>query len=137
VPAIPWRSVAAPEPDQRYLVMASRLPLKSYSRVPWFMRLAFSVVRQLEGTKGLVGYSLLAQPLRRTFWTLSTWTDQQALDSFVRMMPHIAIMGKLRPHMSATRFTTWTVSGSELPISWPSAIDRLMESDATSGRGTS
>jgi quinol monooxygenase YgiN len=134
VPAIPWRSVATPVPDQEYLAMASRLPLKSYSRVPGFMRLALSIVRQLEGTGGLVGYSLLAQPLRRTFWTLSTWTDQQALDAFVRTMPHVAIMGKLRPHMGATRFTTWTVSGSELPISWPTAIDRLMGSDASSSR---
>lgn len=135
MPPIPWRSVATPQPNRDYLVMASRLPLRSYRRMPWFLRLTVSVVRQLEGTDGLVGYSLLAQPLRKTFWTLSAWTDQRALDGFVRAMPHQAVMGKLRPHMGATRFTTWTVPGSSLPISWPAAIERLMGSDAASGRG--
>ncbi len=135
MPTIPWRTVAKAQPDRNYLVMASRLPLQSRRTVPRFMGLTLSVVRQLGRTDGVVGYSLLAEPLKGTFWTLSAWTDQAALDAFVRTMPHLGVMGKLRPHMGPTRFATWTVSGSALPVTWDDAIERLMGSAADFGPG--
>ena len=58
---------------------------------------------QLERTDGLVAYSLRAQPFATTFWTLSAWTDDDALGAFVREMPHVSVMAKLRPHMEAAR----------------------------------
>jgi hypothetical protein len=131
MPTIPWRRVVSPEPDSEYLVMASRLPLRSITRVPWFMGLTVSVVRQLERTDGLVGYSLRAQPLARTFWTLSVWTDDDALAAFVGEMPHVSVMAKLRPHMGATRFTTWHARGTELPIPWADAVARLQRPTAS------
>ncbi len=48
-------------------------------------------------------------------------------------MPHNAVMGKLRPHMGPTLFTTWKASGSTLPVAWDDALTRLMESSAASG----
>jgi hypothetical protein len=137
MPTVPWRRKLAAQPDTNYLVMASRLPLRSITKVPWFMGLTVSIVRQLERTDGLVGYSLRAQPLAKTFWTLSAWTDGRALGAFVKEMPHHAVMGRLRPHMGPTRFTTWTVPGSALPISWDEALVRLMGSSATSTGGAS
>ncbi|MGK5170167.1 hypothetical protein [Geodermatophilus sp. CPCC 205761] len=126
MPTIPWRTVTTPAERASYLVMASRLPLRSIARVPWFMGLTVSVVRQLERTDGLVGYSLRAQPLAKTFWTLSAWSDEQSLAAFVREMPHRAVMAKLRPHMGATLFTTWTAPGASLPVSWADATARLL-----------
>ena len=133
MPPLPWRTKTQADPDQTYLVMASRLPLRSRRTVPRFLRLTMSVVRQLEQTEGLVGYTLLAQPMKGTFWTLSAWTDQQRLDAFAKAMPHLAIIRKLRPRMDQTRFSFWTVKGSALPITWEEAIDRLMSSSATPG----
>ncbi len=91
------------------------------------MALTVSVVRQLERTDGLVGYSLRAQPLAKTFWTLSAWSDEQSLAAFVREMPHRAVMAKLRPHMGATLFTTWTAPGASFPVSWADATARLLD----------
>ena len=125
MPLLPWRTKLPAIPHQEYLVMASRLPLRSHRTIPRFLGLTMSVARQLEGTSGLVGYRLLAQPMRKTFWTLSAWTDRDALDAFVRTMPHLAVMGKLRTHMGPTRFTTWMVPGSALPIAWDDAMERL------------
>jgi hypothetical protein len=126
MPTIPWRAVRRPEPDAEFLVMASRLPLRSITKVPLFMGLTVSVVRQLERTDGLVGYSLRAQPLAKTFWTLSAWTDEDALGAFAAAMPHVSVMAKLRPHMGPTRFTTWRTAGTGLPIAWDDAEARLM-----------
>jgi len=120
---------------EQYVVLASRLPLRSITRVPWFTGLTVSVLRQLERTDGLVGYSLRAQPLARTFWTLSAWTDPEALGAFVQELPHRAVMAKLRPHMGATRFARWTVPGSELPVAWDDATTRLASSEASGPRG--
>ena len=127
MPTIPWRTATAPEPATEYVVLASRLPLRSITRVPWFMRLTVSVVRQLERTDGLIGYSLRAQPLAKTFWTLSAWSDEQSLAAFVREVPHRAVMAKLRPHMGATLFTTWTTPAASLPVSWADATARLTD----------
>jgi hypothetical protein len=137
MPTIPWRTTAEVTPDRNYLILASQLPLRSHRMIPRFLGLTLSVVRQLERTEGVVGYSLFAQPLKRTFWTLSAWTDQHALDAFVRTMPHLGVMGKLRPHMGPTRFTTWSVAGSALPVPWAEAVERVMGSSANPGRATS
>ena len=126
MPTVPWRRRLVPEPGTQYLVMASRLPLRSLTKAPRFMALTVSVVRQLERTDGLVGYSLRAQPLARTFWTLSAWTDATALARFTAEMPHRAVMAGLRPHMGPTRFETWTCPGSALPITWEEAVERLV-----------
>jgi hypothetical protein len=131
MPSVPWRTVAQPRPDGQYLVMASRLPLRSYRSIPRFMALTASVVAQLERTTGVTGYSLGAQPMSRTFSTLSAWTGQADLDEFVRTLPHLSVMARRRPHMGATRFTTWTVPGTLLPIPWPQAAERLMGPTAT------
>ena len=133
MPSLPWRTKLPASPHQEYLVMASRLPLRSRRTIPLFLGLTVSVARQLEGTSGLVGYSLLAQPVRKTFWTLSAWTDRDALDAFVRTMPHLAVMRKLRTHMGPTRFTTWMAPGSALPIAWDDAIVRLGGASAPEG----
>jgi heme-degrading monooxygenase HmoA len=131
MPAIPWRTRSQARPDEEYLVMASRLPLRSFRTIPRFLWLTASVARQLEHADGLVGYSLLAKPFRRTFWTLSAWQSRQALDAFVRAMPHLGVMRTLRPHMAPTRFTFWTVPGSALPISWDEAVGRLARASAS------
>lgn len=135
MPALPWRAKAPVSSDQEYLAMATFLPLQSYRAMPRFLRLTTSVAGQLEHTGGLVGYSLLAQPARKRFWTLSAWIDRRALSAFVREMPHLGAMQRLRPHMGPTRFTAWTVLGSALPISWHEAMERLMSPDASSTGG--
>jgi heme-degrading monooxygenase HmoA len=133
MPAIPWRRLTQPEAEQEYLVMASRLPLHSYRTIPRFLGLTLSVARQLERTEGLIGYSLLAQPTRKTFWTLSAWRDQQALHAFVRTLPHLNVMKVLRPYMGPTKFTTWQVRGAALPVAWDDAIETLVRSSTSRG----
>ena len=133
--ALPWRAKAPVSANQEYLAMATFLPLQSYRAMPRFLRLTTSVAGQLERTGGLVGYSLLAQPARKRFWTLSAWIDRRALSAFVREMPHLGAMQQLRPHMGPTRFTAWTVLGCALPISWHEATERLMSPDASSTGG--
>ena len=81
--------------------------------------------RQLLGTDGVVGFSMLAEPLRKHYATLSVWRDEAALDAFARAHPHDRLMADLAPAMGATKFVRWTISGTDGPPSWTDALARL------------
>src|SRR4029453_1328261 len=92
---IPWRSFADVEPTQEYVVMASRLPLRSYRKLPAFLRLTAAVRKQLAEAEGLIGYSPPAHPLAKRFFTLSVWRTQDDLGAFARALPHATIVAEL------------------------------------------
>lgn len=125
MPALPWVQVGQADPATTYTVMASRLPLHSYRRIPSFIRATWRIRRQLATTEGLVGYTLDAKPLSKTFWTLSAWRDQESLDRFARSEPHRSLVTAIRPHMNATTFVTWTTTGSDLPVKWETAREQV------------
>jgi heme-degrading monooxygenase HmoA len=134
MPALPWTSFVEIEPDRQYLVMASRLPLRSYWKVPAFLRLTLAVRRQLANADGLVGYPLLAEPLAKRFWTLSAWRSGDHLAAFARALPHADVVRRLRPHMVPTTFVTWNVAGSALPVRWDEAKARLADAAVATAR---
>lgn len=121
---IAWQSYSHATPERDYVALLSYLPLNSFWRLPWLVAYLSRVRRQLRTSAGLIGYSLLAQPVARRFWTLSAWEDEAALRAFVAAPPHVAVMAALAPHMGATRFTRWTVKGSDLPLRWDDALKR-------------
>lgn len=76
---MPWKSFAAPRDDKEYVALLSFLPLKRYGKIPKFARLTMETMGQLAQSHGLIGYSLGAELIRKRFWTLSVWEDQQSL----------------------------------------------------------
>ncbi len=118
MPALPWVTRQPIEPDRPYVVMSSKLPLKRSRSIPGFLRDTLTIRRQLRSAAGLVGYSLDANLAHRTFWTFSVWTDQGSLDTFAATEPHRRIIGRLRPLMAPTRFSTTTMSGADIPTTW-------------------
>jgi|SRR5437870_5761296 len=125
--ASPWKSLSAIDANREYLALLSFLPLKSYLRIPKFLQFTLRTQRQLDTAKGLIGYSLQAQILRRRFWTLSAWEDETSLMDFVQHTPHAEIMDALAPHMERTGFVRWKVKGSELPLNWHEAKARYYD----------
>jgi hypothetical protein len=121
----PWRSFHQIEPDKEYLVQLSYLPLLHYRSLVPFTRWLLAIQRQLALTKSIIGYSLLAHPLQRRFWTLSVWRDKAALNNFFRPAPHAAAMKALHPHMGQTLFIEWTLKGAALPPHWDDALTRF------------
>ena len=125
MPTLPWTKVQDPPPDRDVVVLASRLELRSLRTVPGFLRAAMAVRRQVRRTEGALGVSLIAQPTRKTFFTLSAWADQAALDEFVRTRPHRDVMARFPPKMRGSTFVTWTMPGDELPVDWRVAKERI------------
>jgi quinol monooxygenase YgiN len=83
------------------------------------------VVKQLASAEGVVGYSVLAHPLSKRFWTLSAWKEEAAVHAFVQHPPHVRIMTALTPYMGKTKFVRWMVKGAQLPLSWEDGLRRL------------
>jgi hypothetical protein len=131
MPALPWTSFLEPQPDQEYVVMASQLPLTRYRHIPSFLVATSAIREQLARTEGLIGYSLDAHPLRKTFLTLSAWADRAALDRFSRADPHWARVNGIRSWMQPTTFTFWTARGSQFPLRWDDARRRLADAGAS------
>jgi quinol monooxygenase YgiN len=123
LPALPWVEVQALEPDRTYVVMASRLPLRSHIDSAGFLLDTMRIRRQLDQADGLVGYALNAQITRKTFWTFSVWTDRKSLDAFAKADPHRQIIERLRPKMEQSRFEFLQLTGAAIPTTWDQRMD--------------
>ncbi|HEX7277811.1 MAG TPA: hypothetical protein VF244_10595 [Acidimicrobiales bacterium] len=121
----PWKSVAPLEPDRRYVVLASSIPARRLSSTGRLFRGARQVREQLGRTDGVVGFSLLARPLRKQYATLSVWVDETALSGFAHHSPHGQLMADLAPEMGPTKFVRWTITGADGRPSWNDALRRL------------
>jgi hypothetical protein len=120
-----WKSLAPIEPGREYLVLASSIPPRRLSSTGRLFRGSREVRKQLAVTDGVIGFSLLARPLRKQYATLSVWVDEEHLGAFAAHQPHQDLMTKLAPEMGATKFVQWTMAGVDGRPSWSEALRRL------------
>jgi hypothetical protein len=123
MPTLPWTVAQPPDADGDVVVLASRLRLRRYRDIPGFLGAATRIRTQVRGSTGAHGVSLIAQPLRKTFWTLSAWKDRAVLDAFVRAQPHVDVMTKYHGRLIDPLFTTWTVPAASAPRARSNAKD--------------
>lgn len=112
------------EPQPAMTVMASRLELRSLRHVPAFLIASLRLRRAIAETDGAIGLTLRARPLARTFWTLSVWTDRQALQAYNRTPLHRGIVERFRPRMASSTFRFYSVADGTTP-QWDEALRRL------------
>jgi hypothetical protein len=121
----PWKWSTSLEQDREYLVLASSIPPRSRRSTWRLFRGASAVRKQLRHTDGVVGFALLARPLRKQYATLSVWTGEDALAGFAGADPHRQLMRALLPEMEPTKFVRWTIRGADGRPSWDEALRRL------------
>lgn len=113
-------------------VMTSRFEVKSTTNVPRFLALAMVAYAQAARAEGVVGVSLRASPLKRTFWTLSSWVDREHLQQYARTKPHANISRSLGPVTKSSRFVFFDAPTRPAP-SWDEALERLRAADEAAG----
>jgi quinol monooxygenase YgiN len=121
-------NIRLPEPQQRFRRTAFLSAAEKLLASAAVFLYTEQVVKQLASAQGSLGYSVLARPLSKRFWTLSAWNDEAALSAFVQYAPHVHLMAALAPHMDKTKFVQWTVKGSQLPLRWDDALRRFSSS---------
>lgn len=135
MPTLPWTIPSPPPPNGTAFVMASRFEVRAPKDVPRFFLRSLAAWGQVRTAPGAYGASLVAQPFKRVFYTLSAWEDRDALYAYARTEPHRGIMTSLRPTMRTSTFTFWEVDTSGLPITWEDARRRLAEQARTDAAG--
>ena len=129
---IPWKSTtqrtggsAAGSVTAAPVVQVSQLELLHLRSVPGFLIAALRLRREVLRSDGALGVSLIAHPLRRTFWTLSSWTDTDAVGGFIRSEAHRAVMVNYRGKMRGSHFHTWSIGDATERPDWSDAKVRL------------
>lgn len=121
----PWKTIEPLRPGVDYLALASSIPPHSLRSTGRLFRGSRVVGRQLRATDGVMGFSLLAEPLRKRYATISIWRDEAALDAFASASPHRQLMADLAPEMNQPRFVRWDTTGDDGIPEWDAVLDRL------------
>lgn len=130
MPALPWKSITPTQRGDEYVALLTYLPLASWRSIPKFIRHTRRIQRQLRHTDGVIGYALDAHPIRREFWTLSVWQNDEAISRFVHNDPHHQTMDDLAARMGTTSFTRWPIDAASVPPNWRDA-QRRAQPDST------
>ena len=126
VPALAWRpGPHDPDTAASVVVLASRFQLRRYRDVVPFFLAALRIHAQVRRSEGAVGLALIAHPLRRTFYTLSSWRDHAAIDAMITTEPHRSIMVRYHKLTSDSHFTTWSETDTATPPTWQDAHQHL------------
>ena len=120
-----WRQIRALDPDANYVVLASSIPARRWRSTLAMFRGSRAVADQLERTEGVVGFAMLAEPVRKRYATLSVWTGEPAIRAFAASTPHRELMAALADQMADTRFEQWSILGADGCPTWPDALARL------------
>ncbi|HUO37464.1 MAG TPA: hypothetical protein VMU34_06345 [Mycobacterium sp.] len=70
-----------------------------------------------------------ARLLTKTFWTLSAWSDHDAMTRFVHSDQHAAMLADTAGRVGSPNFVDSTAHQAELPLDWTIARTRI--ADAT------
>ncbi len=128
MPTLPWSTgVHQPVAGEQLHVLTSRLPLTRYTDVPRFLRWTLKIRSQLRDAPGCVGYTLDARLLSKTFWTLSAWSDKDAMEAFVRSGTHSDMLADMAGRIGRPSFVESPATVAQIPLSWTEARTRIAE----------
>ncbi|MFI9504898.1 hypothetical protein [Nocardia sp. NPDC052566] len=129
MPALPWSAgVYEPADGIQLHVLTTCLPLTRYRDIPRFLRWTAKIRTQLKSTPGCAGYTLDAKPFTKTFWTLSAWSDKEAMEAFVHSGVHAKMLQDMAGRLGNPYFADSTATSAELPLSWADARARIKRS---------
>ncbi|MEU0504782.1 hypothetical protein [Nocardia sp. NPDC005998] len=126
MPALPWTAgVHKPAEGDQLHVLTSRLPLTNYIDVPRFLYWTMRIRTQLVSAPGCVGFALDAKLISKTFWTLSAWSDKQAMDHFAHSGTHAKMLADMAGRIGDPNFVESSASTGDIPLSWADARVRI------------
>ncbi|MBM7806887.1 hypothetical protein JOD57_002724 [Geodermatophilus bullaregiensis] len=99
IPDLPWTARRAF--DGPGTVLYTELHLRRLRDVPAFMATSLTILRQVARSPGARAAVLRAQPLARSFATVSWWDDEAAMRTFARTDPHRTAMRRWAPRLSS------------------------------------
>lgn len=111
-------------------VSLTRLRVRSIRFLPGFALYTFRSLRQVRKASGYLGGGVLADR-SWTFWTMTSWNDQQSMRGYMLSGAHRAAMPKLLDWCDEASVAHWEQPEDTLP-SWTEADQRMRSSGRTS-----
>jgi hypothetical protein len=115
-----WRPGPQAGVDGPLFVSVTDFTGHAFLDLPGIARAGYGLRRAWPQLDGAVGMWLWAMPAARRSGSVSIWTSEAALDSFVRWPPHVAIMRKYRSR-GRIRVHSWKIDEFDLPVVWRQA----------------
>jgi hypothetical protein len=109
--------------DTMPLISITRLRVRSWRFLPSFFVYTLRSAKQARRAGGNLTLDLL-NDRQMTFWTMTTWSSEQAMKAFIVRGVHGQAMKKLLEWCDEAAVVHWTQDGTELP-SWPEAHARM------------
>lgn len=126
----PWKTLSPLDDRCEYVAVATELVPKSRRSTGRLFRGAHQASSQMAHSPGVVGFSTLAQPLRKRYRTLSVWESEAAVDAFARSGDHHQLVRALAHELDTMTSTRWRIRGDEGRPTWQHAAQRLATANA-------
>jgi hypothetical protein len=104
-------------------VSITRLRIRSWRFMPPFVVDTLRSLSQTKAAPGFLAGSLLADR-KRTFWTLTLWTDQSDMRRFMTGGAHRRAMPKLLDWCDEASVVHWAQEAEDIP-NWNEAVERM------------
>jgi hypothetical protein len=119
-----WTPLLEADPKREYIAFSEIAERKSaWPYFSWLMR-ARKISKQLETTKGVVGYAARLEFFNKKGVMLAVFEDEQALKGFAHAGQHAQCMGQLKDTAEFHR-AQWTVLGSGIPLKIDDAVNKV------------
>ena len=105
--ALPWKIRMVGSDLDELVASVTRLRLRRWRDVPKLLVTALRLRRRFPLGAGGLAVGLAAEPLRRTFWTLSLWEDEDALLAYARSREHAEAMRLFRTALDDAASARW------------------------------
>jgi hypothetical protein len=104
-------------------IAITRLRVRSWRYLPPFFVQTLRAAIQARKAEGNLAVSVLHEA-RRTFWTRTSWTNEQAMRAYMSSEPHRGVMRSLAEWCDEASVAHWTQEASE-PPSWEEAHQHM------------
>jgi quinol monooxygenase YgiN len=112
--------------DEQLVLVISRIIIDTKQRQE-FDKQTGMVIKSMPSHEGMLGFSARRQIFGDEAWTLSVWTNADAMQKFVRSTVHTEAMNKSQPAIVTTEFKRLLVKPSDIPRNWSEALVKLAE----------
>lgn len=112
------------------LVSVTRLRVRRWWFLPSFALHTWQVTRQVQRSAGFVAGAFALEP-PFCFWTLTVWTDEQAMRAFRNNGAHMKAMPRLLNWCDEASYAHWRQDDASTPAP-EAAFERLRDTGKTS-----
>jgi heme-degrading monooxygenase HmoA len=96
-------------------VSITRLRVRSLRFLPSFILYAIGTTAEAQRAPGFLAAQLSASLFRRTYWTLTAWSDEAAMQAWRVSGVHRIVMPKLAHWCDEAAVAHWNAAAEEMP----------------------